>query len=61
MRRLFQVTNVATGATAKVYRSAETDEYIVKLVGAPKADYYTNDKDDAEATANAMVGVPVER
>lgn len=38
----------------KVYRLADSDEYVCKLDGRPNADYFTNDKADAFATAQHM-------
>lgn len=45
-----------TRGTAKVYRDVEWHEYVVKLSGAPKADYHTSDKEDALETARRMAG-----
>jgi hypothetical protein len=43
----------------KVYRLKDTDEYMVELraygVHRPQADYFTDDLDDAKATARSMV------
>ncbi|KGK41041.1 hypothetical protein LH51_17570 [Nitrincola sp. A-D6] len=35
-----------------VYRDSEFNEYSVRIIGKPEADYFTDDKDDAFATAN---------
>lgn len=40
--------------TVKVYRDSEWDEYVVSVVGNPDADYHTNDRADAVATAELM-------
>ena len=38
-----------------MYKDNETLEFVVKLVGAPLADYFTTDKDDALGTAELML------
>ncbi len=38
----------------KVYFDSEFDEYQVRIVGKPKATYFTSDKKDALSTAQAM-------
>lgn len=48
MRKIAQVGRV------KVYRNAPMQEYVCKLPGRPEADYFTDDRDDAMATARAM-------
>lgn len=63
-RSIASYTSEVTGKTTRAYRDSDTGEYIVKLIGAPKADYFTDDKDDAIATMRAMadfVGVRVDR
>ncbi|MGC3025850.1 hypothetical protein ACPUER_11970 [Burkholderia sp. DN3021] len=40
--------------TVKVYRDSEWNEYVVCVVGNPDADYFTNDRADAIATAELM-------
>lgn len=40
---------------ALIYRDPEWNEYVVKLPGKPEADYFTDDFEDARATARAMV------
>ena len=46
---------------ARVYRNAEWDEYIVKLLGStPEQWHHTDDKEDALATARVMAEVPAE-
>lgn len=37
-----------------VYRDAEWDEYIVRVGGDPKTDYFTDDKSDAVDTAQYL-------
>jgi hypothetical protein len=37
-----------------IYRNSELGEYVCRLVGASKADYFTDDKADAFATAKLM-------
>jgi len=54
MRKIATVRNESTGKTVNIYRDTEYDQFVCKLVGSPKADYFTDDKDDAFATAHAM-------
>ena len=62
MRKICEVINAANGKTVKVYRNAEYDEYVVKPCPSKGCDwYFTDDKQDAIDTANAMIGVPTER
>ncbi len=43
--------------TVKVYLDADWQKYRVRIVGAPAvATYYTDDKDDAMATARVLAG-----
>lgn len=35
-----------------IYKDSEFNEYSVRIIGKPEADYFTDDKDDALATAN---------
>lgn len=37
-----------------VYRDSEWDEYVVRIGGNPETDYFTDDKDDAFKTAEAI-------
>ena len=48
-------THTGPNGTAKLYRNAEFNEYVVKLSGNPDADYFTPDRDDATNTAILMV------
>lgn len=45
------------GKTVHVYRDAEWNEFVVRIPGAPDADYFTPDKDDAISTAQTIVGL----
>ena len=54
MKSIAIYTSPETRKTARTYWNAETEEFIVKLIGAPKADYFTNDKDDALGTMKVM-------
>lgn len=42
------------GHVVNVYWNAETAEYVCRIPGRPASDYFTDDKDDANATALAM-------
>ncbi len=39
----------------KVHRDSELGEFTARLNGDPKSDYFTDDRDDAIATADAML------
>lgn len=56
MRRKL-TTFTHAGKTTTVYKDSEWGEYVVKLKGAPRADYHTDDKADATVTARRMVGL----
>jgi hypothetical protein len=49
MRRLIKIIG-----DVRIYRDSEYNEYIVGIKGQPAADYFTNDKDDALATAKVI-------
>ncbi len=50
---------IGNGCSVRVYRKAVTDEYVVRMYGpdnrAHTDGYYTDNRDDAFATAKAMV------
>lgn len=46
---------VENDTTVKVYFDNDYQEYSVVLVGCPDATYYTDDKEDALATAKLML------
>lgn len=48
------VAGCPSGREVKVYWEAEYGEYCCKLVGAPDADYFTDDFGDALGTAKSM-------
>lgn len=52
-RRILTLTH--DGREVAVFRDNEWDEFVVRLKGNPDADYFTSDKEDAVATAHAMV------
>lgn len=54
-RKIQAFTNGDRSAT--VYKDTEWGEYVVKLKGAPNADYHTDDKTDAVGSAKKMVGL----
>ena len=58
LRRIESVTNTTTGKSATVYRNAELNEYQVKFSQdgkfLPAADYFTDDKGDAQRTARTV-------
>jgi len=46
---------------ARVYRDAEWNEFVVKLLGStPEQWHHTDDRDEALATARMMAEVPAE-
>lgn len=59
LRRIESVRNTKTDRTAVVYRDSAWSQYVVKFsaagVAVPGADYYTDDKADAQHTARAVV------
>jgi hypothetical protein len=65
MARKLKATHVhpETGKTAKVYRDAEWQEWVVEffIAGVKKegASYHTDDRADAEGTALAEIARPV--
>lgn len=62
MRAIAIYTSEITGKTVRAYKNNDTGEFVIKLIGAPKADYFTDDKDDAIATMKAMADfVPVRK
>lgn len=58
LRNIPELTATVGDRMVKVYRDAEWDEYRARLyvngVLQPEADYHTDDRDDAKATAWAM-------
>ncbi len=57
MRKIYEVTGPA--GTVKVYWNPEWQEYIGKLSTNPRADYFTDDKQDAMGTADCMAHGPM--
>ena len=59
MKLKAKLMNTETKRTAKVYWNADFQEYVVKLWQGmdflPDSTYYTDDMDDAEATAQKMI------
>lgn len=60
-RKIQEISNA--DATAKIYKDSDTGEFRVSLwrngAKIDGADYFTDDKADAESTACVMVGAPV--
>jgi len=60
--RKIQTIAGINGAFANIYRDSEYQEYVVRFHFAPpigyvkEADYFTNDKEDAIACANHVIG-----
>lgn len=58
-RKLYEVANENVSKVCRVYSDSETNEFVVKLYQDGQyyepADYFTNDFDDACATAERMV------
>ncbi len=54
-RREIDKMDGPTGS-AILYYDPEFNEFIVRIVGKPAADYFTDDEADARATMERMVG-----
>jgi len=55
MKRI--TTYLGPKVNVTVWYSADLEEYEVRVAGKPNATYYTDDKDDAMATARTLAGV----
>jgi hypothetical protein len=54
MRLIKSLQSATTGQIIRIYRDSACNEYIVRVARQPLCDYFTDDKEDALATAQLM-------